>query len=161
MLQRYRSIGQDPERFPILRKESELDAWRLELGIRETSEAVCQRLEPLIKSLQFPTPPKPTENAKKPIPAKKEPVRRSKAQHFRHFIALSYVPAVLSSGLIGFSIGQAQQGTPVVIDRVPPQIYLYREGVNAWLWEGTGDPAKDDGRWIPTKIIDKTPTQQK
>lgn len=159
LIKRWRIIGQDPDRIPIIKKESDLDAWRLELGIRETTTAVCERLEPLIKSLQIPKSPEQTRNTKK---TGQKLFSGTRGQFVTRFITVfsPYMSVFVCSTLVGMVIGATIQ-RPAVIYRVPPQIYLYRKGAEVWVWESYADSVNKDGRWVPTTVIEKTPTQEK
>lgn len=161
ILKQYRITGQDPERLPILKKEAELDAWKLELGVRETTEAVCSRLEPLLKSLQSPVIPK-VGSASKPARASTRP--KSFYERIRAWVDVTEVVRLLTA--ITFAAGafllylrpiEIPSPRPVIIERLPGAVYYQPvNGVNLF-WEGKGLPNTTDGRWVKMAIIKHTP----
>ena len=154
IIKRYRIIGQDPDRFPILKKEASLDAWKIELGVKETTEAVCSRLEPLLKSIQSPVVPK-VRSASKPLTRHKYFYDRIRAwvDVSKAVVLLAAITFAAGAFLLYLRPIQIPSPHPVILERLPATVYYQSfNGVNLF-WEGNGLPNTSNGRWVKMAII--------
>lgn len=152
---RYKILSMDPERFPILQKEAELDACKLEIGVQETTEAVCSRLEPLLESIQksIPTEQLPARPLR-PNPQQEveisEPEKNSVSRFVHAAMYLSGGLCVLAGAFFFYNKPDPRpiSVNPAIVERIPSTIHFKQEAGKNFAWEGTGDPESNIGRWV-------------